>query len=96
MKEGLFSRGRTCLSSTDLLFSSSVVEVWTLTPSCCYKHTTVRLWFVLLSVCMQAGITHLRRTSPASHPPKLAWEGAEGGGEEGAEEEERWGQEAPF
>lgn len=45
---------------------------------------------------MQAGITHLSRTSRASHPLELALEGAEGGGEEAAEEEERWGQEAPF
>lgn len=45
---------------------------------------------------MQAGVTHLTQTSRASPPLKLALEGAEDGGGEGAEEEERWGQGAPF
>lgn len=45
---------------------------------------------------MPAGTTRLTPTSHFSHPLTLASEGAEGGGEEGATEEERWGREAPF
>lgn len=45
---------------------------------------------------MLALVTHPTRTSRSSGPLKLALEGVEGGGGEGAEEEERWGQEALF
>lgn len=44
---------------------------------------------------MQALQTPQTRTS-RSRPLKLALEAVEGGGGEGAEEEERWGQEALF